>query len=82
MTEIEIDGVFTKTFPVKKYKLFVNNLVLHKSITLIICLINDNSEEVHRIEKKVEGEEYALWGVDDSYLDKIAEAEVNKVLNK
>lgn len=79
--EFEIDGVFTQSFQIKKYYFVVGNIQLHKSITLHIYLLDADNNSVHTIHKVIEGDEYDKWGFDDSYLDKIAEAEVNKVLN-
>jgi hypothetical protein len=81
MPEFEIDGVFTQTFPIKKYNFLVCNIQLHTSITLVIRLMDTDNRTVHTIQREIEGDEYDKWGFDDSYLDKIAEAEVNKVLN-
>lgn len=83
MSEFEIDGVYTltQTFQIKKYRFIITDFVLHTSVTMIIFLMDADNNEVHRIFKQIEGEEYDAWGLDDSYLDKIAEEEVKKVLN-
>lgn len=81
MSDFDIDGVYTQSFQIKKYRYIVTNLVLHTSITMVILLIDADNTEVHRIFKQIEGEEYDAWGTDDSYLDKIAEEEVKKILN-
>ena len=80
MSEFDIDGVYTQTFQIKKYRFSLTNLVLHTSVTMVILLINADNNEVHRIFKLIEGEEYDAWGLDDSYLDKIAEDEVKGLL--
>jgi hypothetical protein len=81
MSEIEIDGVFTQTFQIKKYKFFVCNPQLHKSITLVIGLMDTDNREVHTIQREIEGEEYDAWGLDDSYLERLADKYVKKFLN-
>jgi hypothetical protein len=80
-TEIDIDGVFTQTFQVKKYKFILYNQVLHKSVTLNIYLLDADGNIVHTIPKVVEGEEYSAWGADDSYLEGIVDKIVKEFLN-
>jgi hypothetical protein len=80
MPEIEIDGVFTQTFQIKKYKFFVCNPQLHKSITLVIGLMDTDNRTVHTIQREIEGEEYDKWGVDDSYLEGLADKYVKEFL--
>jgi len=36
-------------------------------------------EPVHSFIYLLEGEEYALWGTDDSYIDEIVEKEISKL---
>jgi hypothetical protein len=81
MSEIEIDGIFTQTFQIKKYKYLVSYLEPHKSVSLVIILLDASNNEVYRIVRLIEGEEYDNWGLDDNYLDEIVEEEVKKVLN-
>ena len=81
MSIVEIDGVYTQSFQIKKYNFFVCNIVLHKSITMIICLMDIDGREVHSIEKQIEGEEYDTWGTDDTYLEGIADTHVKQFLN-
>jgi hypothetical protein len=82
MNEIDIDGILTQSFQVKKYKYFVSYLEPHKSVSLVICLFDASNNEVYRMGRLIEGEEYNNWGLHDNYLDKIVEEEVNKVLKK
>jgi len=79
-TEIDIDGVFTQTFQVKKYRFVLYNQVLHKSVTLNIYLLDADGNIVHTIPKVVEGEEYSSWGADDSYLESIVDKIVKEFL--
>lgn len=81
MPEIDIDGVFTQTFPIKKYNYILCNLVLHKSITIVIYLLDADNREVHTIQKLIEGEEYDAWGLDDSYLEGLVDNIVKEFLN-
>ena len=81
MSIVEIDGIYTQSFQIKKYNFFVCNIVLHKSITMIIRLMDIDGREVHSIEKQIEGEEYDAWGMDDTYLEGIAYIYVKQFLN-
>ena len=81
MPIVDIDGVFTQTFQIKKYNFYVCNIQLHTSINLVISLMDADNREVHRIEKLIEGEEYDAWGTDDSYLEDIADKYVKEFLN-
>ena len=81
MPVVDIDGVFTQTFPIKKYNFLLCNLELHKSITLIIYLLDADGNQVHTIQKKIEGEEYDAWGLDDSYLEGLVDKIVKEFLN-
>ena len=78
---VEIDGVYTQSFQIKKYRFFVCNLALHKSVSMVIYLIDIDGREVHSIEKQIEGEEYDAWGTDDTYLEGIADTYVKQFLN-
>jgi len=78
MTDIEINGVYTKSLLIKKYRYFINNIQLHTSASLVIILLNENGLEVDRIFKDLVGEEYNAWSNDDSYIDDIASDEVKK----
>lgn len=81
MPEVEIDADFTQTHRIVKYRYIVSNLELHSSVTLVIILVDELQNEVHRVYKKIEGTEYDAWGTDDSYLDEIADKEVKKIVS-
>jgi hypothetical protein len=56
------------------------NLILHKEVTLFINLFNDDSQtHIKSIQYKLEGDEYTQWGDDDSYIEKIVSAEIDKL---
>ena len=80
MTTLETPLTYeiVNTHTITKYNLEFRNLILHKEITLIIHLLNDSSF-VHSIQYKIEGEEYQKWGEDDSYIEKIVLAEIEKL---
>jgi len=79
MSSSDIDFDFVQTHRIKRYNVFFCNLVLHTSITLIINLFDEIGNQVHSIQKQIEGEEYELWGLDDSYLEKIIDIELQKI---
>lgn len=81
MTEILFEGEFVQTFKVASYRYCVSSVFPHKSASLVICLLDKDKCEVHRLHKELIKEEYANWGADDSYLDNIVEAEVKKLLS-
>jgi hypothetical protein len=75
-----IIGDFTQTTKIAAYRFFIGRLELYQSVTLVICLSDESQNEVYRFTKDVVGEEYAAWGLDDSYLEKIAESTVKSLL--
>jgi len=79
---MDIDGVFTQTFHIKKYSYNLVNHYLHKSITVTIYLLDMNGNAVHTISKVIEGEEYSAWGTDDRYLEGIIDKVAKEYLNK
>jgi hypothetical protein len=76
-----IDGVYTPIFQVKKYEFFVVEVVLHTSVSIVIVLRDAVDNEIHKIVKKIEGDEYNAWGTDDSYLEDIVDKVVKEFLN-
>ena len=48
---------------------------------MVIHIMDADGREVHSIEKEIEGEEYNMWGLDDSYLEGIADTYVKQFLN-
>lgn len=80
MNTLETPLIFeiVNTHTVTKYNLEFRNLILHKEVTLFIHLFND-SNFVHSIQYKIEGEEYNQWGDDDSYIETIVQREIQKL---
>lgn len=79
MSSVDIDFEFVQTHRIKKYIYFFCNMILHTSITLVITLFDESGRQIHSIQKQIEGEEYELWGLDDSYLEKIVDIEIKKL---
>ena len=80
--DIAVDFDFIQTTRIVKYQFFTGELILHKSIIMYIILFDKDNNQVTRLERKVEGDEYDAWGVDDSYLEIIAQTEVEKLFKK
>ncbi len=74
-----INGDFIQTTKITSYRFFIGRLELYKSVTLVICLLDDSQNEIHRFTRDVVGEEYDSWGLDDSYLEGIAESTVKSL---
>jgi len=70
---------FTKTVTATKYDWVLTSLILHTSIELVIFLYDDLGEVLHQIHRLIDGEEYTNWGVDDSYIEAIIQAELAKL---
>lgn len=70
---------FTKTITATKYDWVLTSLILHTSIELVIFLYDDLGEVIHQIHRLINGEEYAKWGVDDSYMESIILTELTKL---
>jgi hypothetical protein len=81
MTTLETPFIYkiVNTHTITKYSVEFINLILHKEITLLIHLFND--EIVKTIQYKIEGEEYDAWGLDDSYLERLADKYVKEFFN-
>ena len=70
---------FTRTITATKYDWVLTSLILHTSIELVIFLYDDSGEVIHQIRRLIGGEEYANWGVDDSYIENIIRTEITKL---
>ena len=77
MDEIKVkvqDSTFTKTSIINNIKIRVNRIILFKSISLSVSLL-ENESLVENKYIEVSGEDYTNWGNDDQYI-------VNFVLTK
>lgn len=80
MSDFPFEAVFVQNHLISSYRYCVSSVFPHKSASLVIILLDKEKCEVHRIYKDLVKEEYENWGADDSYLDKIVEEEVKKVV--
>jgi hypothetical protein len=78
-TPIIHNEVIKRTVVYSQYAIEFVNLVLHKEITLIIHLFNDQRDNLKTIQYKIEGDEYIQWGDDDSYIETIIQRELQKL---
>lgn len=74
--DILINAKLVQTHQLGSYRYFVSSVLPHKSASLVILLLDTSRNEVSRIHKVIEGDEYAGWGADDSYLDEVVDREV------
>ena len=77
--ESPIVQTLQKTFT--HYSIAFENLMLHKGVTLVINLFNEESH-THSIHYKIEGDEYNQWGDDDTYIESIIQRELQKLHNE
>lgn len=78
--DILINAKVVQEHTLGAYRYFVSSVFPHKSASLVIILLDTSRNEVQRLYKVIEGEEYAGWGNDDTYLDELVEKEVKKVV--
>lgn len=78
--DILINAKVVQEHTLGSYRYFVSSVFPHKSASLVIILLDTSRNEVQRLYKVIEGEEYAGWGNDDTYLDELVEKEVKKVV--
>jgi hypothetical protein len=80
--------IMPSNLTIKRWDWIICNLECNKSCELIIRLYcdNDTYDEnmplgycVKNIIYKLEGDEYANWGADDTYITEIALREINKL---
>jgi hypothetical protein len=78
MDKVDVDFTITYKQQVKYYRYYVCNLVLGVSCCIMIHLYSDE-QLVKQVERQLTQEEYALWGLDDTYIMDLAAAEVEKL---
>ena len=71
-----------ETKHVTKYRYYLYNLILNQEVTIIIDYFNNEGRNVFQTIRKLVGDEYTAWGADDSYIQNIVSAEVEKVKNQ
>lgn len=61
-----------KEYIIKKYisyfSIQVNEFEFNKSVTLVICLFDENNYIITNEIIKLEGQDYLRWGTDDNYI--------------
>jgi hypothetical protein len=80
--DIPLSAILTTTHQLGSYRYFISSVQPHKSASLVILLLDTDRNEVSRIHKIIEGDEYAGWGADDSYLDAIVDKEVRRAIGE
>jgi hypothetical protein len=64
-----------------KYRYYLYNLILNEQVTIIIDYTNSEQRQIYQSIITLTGEQYAAWGQDDSYIQNIVLAEVDKLRN-
>jgi len=78
-----VDFEYVSTTHISHYSYVITRLVLNTSVTIRIMLHSDADPYFNKtIEMTVEGEEYRLWGNDDSYISDLIAAKVASLYPK
>ena len=81
--EVVVDPPITliETKYIVKYRYYLYNLILNQEVTIIIDYNNSQERQIYQSIIRLEGEQYNAWGSDDSYIQNIVLAEVDKLRN-
>jgi len=78
-----VDFEYVTTTHISHYRYVITRLVLNTSVSITIFLYSDTDPYFNKsIEMTVEGEEYRLWGADDSYISDLIAAKVASLCPK
>lgn len=64
-----------------KYSYYLYNLILNQEVTIIIDYSNSEQRQIYQSIIRLTGEQYTAWGSDDTYIENIVSAEVEKLRN-
>jgi len=64
-----------------RYRYYLYNLILNQEVTIIIDYTNSQERQIYQSIIRLTGEQYNAWGADDSYIQNIVLAEVDKLRN-
>ena len=78
-TNFELPISISETKIIAKYKYYLYNLILNQEVTIIIDYFNNEGRQVYQTVRKLVGDEYNVWGSDDSYIENIVFLEVEKL---
>ena len=69
----------SNTYRAHSYNYHIDHIQLNEYAVISIIFYDENQVYLCKKDVKIQGEEYAKWGVDDSYIDKIVQAELAKL---
>jgi hypothetical protein len=76
-SRIAVDFDYVSTTRISHYTYVIIGLVLHTSVSVRISLYSDTDPYFSKyIDMTIEGDEYRLWGADDSYIAGLISAKV------
>ena len=76
-SRIAVDFDYVSTTHISHYTYVIIGLVLHTSVSVRINLYSDTDPYFSKyIDMTIEGDEYRLWGADDSYIADLISAKV------
>lgn len=78
MIDTPIDAIIT--FRTKTYNYIVQQLIPFTSVQLIINIQDSNDKNIVSSTLLLDGDAYAAWGNDDTYLDECVDTEVKRIL--
>ena len=69
----------SETFTAYSYNYHIDHIKLNEYAVISIIFYDENQVYLCKKNVKIQGEEYANWGVDDSYIDNIVETIIDKM---
>ena len=70
----------TRTYNISSYDYRVTNIILNKSVHLVVVFKDDQGLFQKEQSVNIYGEDYAKWGTDDSYIHKYIESNIETLL--
>ena len=69
----------SNTYTAHSYNYHIDHIKLNEYAIISIIFYDENQVYLCKKDVKIEGAQYANWGTDDSYIDKIVQAELAKL---
>lgn len=80
MPALENPTSFCEIKTVHSYEYEIMGYVPHTEASYFIRLLGPNGEDLKSISGKIEGDDFANWGTDDTYLDNFIKTKVTEFL--
>ena len=71
----------TKTYNISNYDYRITNIILGKSVHLVVIFKDDNGIYQREQSVNIYDEDYNNWGTDDNYIHQYIEANLDKLLS-